>query len=176
MSWLVLRTFALLVGGAALGLLINVAHPHGVRLASYKPATSCVQTTTAQAEATPAPIDVLSPTQVANLCADPRALVVDARTAEEFAEGHVAGAIHLPCASSRGEASAALDLMTGKEILVVYGNQTGDAQPVAEELRSRGGRPDVRYAVLEGGFGAWNRSGFACSSGPCPDCQGTLKP
>jgi rhodanese-related sulfurtransferase len=119
-------------------------------------------------------VDVLSLAEVAKLCAEPRALIVDARDASAFAEGHVAGAIHLPCASSRGAASAAMDLLAGKDILIVYGDGTDDAKPVAAEMLNRGSRRDIRYAVLAGGFRAWNRGGFACASGPCPDCAGTV--
>ncbi len=84
--------------------------------------------------------------------------------------GHVAGAVHLPCASSRIAANAALDRLVGKETLVVYGDSTEEAMPVAEELRRRGERPGLRVAVLAGGFPAWSQAGLACSSGPCADC------
>jgi 3-mercaptopyruvate sulfurtransferase SseA len=167
------RACCLLGTGIALGLLVNVLHPRGVRFASFAPPTTCTQSG-AEPAAAPVveapPIEVLSLAQVASLCGDPRALVADARSAAEFAEGHVTGAIHLPCASSRLTASAALDLLAGKETLVVYGDETADALPVAEEMRRRRGRPDLRVAVLAGGFPAWNRAGLACSSGPCADC------
>jgi rhodanese-related sulfurtransferase len=162
---------AILIGcGAALGLLVNLAHPRAVRLTSFAAPSSCVSPAAHTGVAAQPAVEILSLSQVASLCGDPRALVADARSAERFAEGHVTGAIHLSCASSRGAASAALDMLAGKETLVVYGDGTDDALPVAEEMRRRGERPGLRVAVLAGGFPAWSQAGLACSSGPCADC------
>jgi rhodanese-related sulfurtransferase len=165
------RAAALLGAGVALGLAVNAYHPRGVRFGSYAPPVACTASgdhAVAAAAHEPA-VDILSQAQVASLCGDPRALVADARSAGEFAEGHVTGAIHLPCASTRLAANAALDQLAGKETLVVYGRGTDDALPVAEEMRRRSG-PALRVAVLAGGFPAWSRAGLACSSGPCADC------
>ncbi len=167
------RALALLATGAVAGLAFNAVRPHGVGLragTSSQVPGMCAQPAmpTIPAEHS---IEILAPDQAAGLCGDPRTLVADARTAHAFAEGHVTGAIHLPCASTRGAASAALDLLAGKQALIVYGSGTEDAIPVAEEMRRRGDRPDLRVAVLAGGFEAWNQAGLACSSGPCRDCQ-----
>jgi rhodanese-related sulfurtransferase len=159
----------LLGAGVALGMLVNLVHPHAVRFGSFAPPSACA-VPAAHAGAVAPAVELLSLAQVASLCGDPRALVADARNAEQFADGHVAGAIHLPCASSRVAATAALDQLAGKETLVVYGDGTDDALPVAEELRRRGDRPGLRVAVLAGGFRAWSQAGLACSSGPCADC------
>jgi 3-mercaptopyruvate sulfurtransferase SseA len=171
---LMARAGLLLAAGALLGLAINVVHPHRVRLASYSPPTACAAPAAGAsgptATATAAAVEVLTLAQVASLCGDPRALVADARSAARFAEGHITGAIHLPCASSRTAASAALDQLSGKETLVVYGDATADAMPVADELRRRSDRGGLRVAVLDGGFAAWSRAGLACSSGPCAGC------
>jgi len=165
------RLAVLLAAGAALGLLLNLVHPRAVRFATFAPPSVCSAGADEHAgAATPPAVELLSLTQVASLCGDPRAMVADARSAERFAEGHVAGAIHLPCASSRIAATAALDRLAGKETLVVYGDSTEEALPVAEELRRRGDRPGLRVAVLDGGFPAWSQAGLACSSGPCADC------
>jgi 3-mercaptopyruvate sulfurtransferase SseA len=164
------RLAVLLAGGAALGLLVNLVHPRAVRFATFAPPRVCSAGAEQAGAPTPPAVELLSLTQVASLCGDPRAMVADARSAERFAEGHVAGAIHLPCASSRVAATAALDRLVGKETLVVYGDSTEEALPVAEELRRRGDRPGLRVAVLAGGFPAWSQAGLACSSGPCADC------
>jgi rhodanese-related sulfurtransferase len=181
MMALVARAAGLLAAGVVLGLVVNAAHPRGVRFGSFAPPVACTQgeagavagaagrSAPRPAEAPP-PVEVLTLAQVASLCGDPRALVADARPADRFAEGHVSGAIHLPCASSRSTASAAVDLLAGRDTLVVYGDATDDAMPVAEEMRRRAARPGVRIAVLAGGFPAWSRAGMACSSGPCTDC------
>jgi 3-mercaptopyruvate sulfurtransferase SseA len=164
------RAALLLAGGGLLGFAINRVHPHGVRFATFSPPTACAAPSTAAADPSAPAVEVLTLAQVATLCGDPHALVADARSAERFAEGHISGAIHLPCASSRVAASAALDQMTGKETLVVYGDATADAVPVADELRRRADRAGLRVAVLGGGFAAWSQAGLACSSGPCAGC------
>ena len=172
------RVVCLLGAGATLGLAVNVVHPRGVRFHDYAAPVACTTGPDATASGgvagQAAPVEILSQAQVASLCGDPRVLVADARSAAQFAEGHVTGAIHLPCASSRLVASAALDALAGKETLVVYGDGTADALPVAEEMRRRAARPGVRIAVLAGGFHAWSHAGLACSSGPCADCGGAL--
>ena len=164
------RLAVLLAAGVALGLLLNLVHPRAVRFGSFTPPRACAAAPDHAGAVAPQPVELLTLAQVAGLCGDPRAMVADARGADRFAEGHISGAIHLPCASSRVAATAALDRLAGKETLVVYGDDTEDALPVAEELRRRGDRPGLRVAVLAGGFRAWSQAGLACSSGPCADC------
>jgi rhodanese-related sulfurtransferase len=165
------RAGCVIAAGAALGLLVNLVHPRGVRFGAFAAPVACGQTAAAAAPGAPAEVELLAPADVARLCADPTALVADARSAARFAEGHVVGAIHLPCTSSQGAATAALDLLAAKKTLVVYGDATDDAMPVAQEMRRRSVRPDVRIAVMEGGFAGWSRAGLACASGPCAACD-----
>ncbi len=117
------RALALVGVGAVLGLGVNAVHPRGVRFSSFSVPLACSQTAGEQGSGPGRAPDValLSPTEVAGLCADPTALVADARPADRFAEGHVVGAIHLPCTSSQGAATAAVDLLAARKTLVVYG-------------------------------------------------------
>jgi rhodanese-related sulfurtransferase len=169
-STLLGRTICLALAGSALGLAVNAARPDGVRFTTFAPPTTCGAGESAVAGAGVAPVEVLPPTAAQSVCGDPQTLVADVRPASEFAEGHVSGAIHLPCASSVSAAAAAVDRLAGHHTLVVYGDGTEDAKLVADELRRRGGRPDLRVVVIEGGFAAWSRAGLACSSGPCLEC------
>jgi rhodanese-related sulfurtransferase len=164
------RTAGLIGAGAALGLLVNSARPDGVRFASFAAPNSCGASAAAAVPGVP-PVEVVAPAQAGSLCGDPETLLADVRPADEFARGHATGAIHLPCAASGSAASAAAGLLGGRHVLIVYGDATDDAALVAEEMRRRVARPDLRVLVLEGGFPAWSRSGLACSSGPCADCQ-----
>jgi rhodanese-related sulfurtransferase len=163
------RAVCLLLAGSALGLAVNAARPDGVRVRSFAPPTTCGAGE--GAAAAPA-VEVLTPTGAFSLCNDADTVVADVRSVEEFADGHVTGAIHLPCTSSGTAASAALDRVAGHHTLIVYGARTEDAKVVAEELRRRAGRADLRVVVIDGGFAAWSRAGLACSSGPCLDCAG----
>jgi rhodanese-related sulfurtransferase len=168
------RALCLMGTGAILGLLLNGVRADGVPLSTYTAPNAC-----ASSGATgPAPppgsvpaVEELSPVDAAGLCGDPRTLIADARPAADFAQGHVSGAIHLPCTASGLVASAAVDLVAGRQTLIVYGATTDDARRVADEMRRRVDRADLRVVVLAGGFSAWNQAGLACASGPCPQCQ-----
>jgi len=164
---LVGRAVCLLLAGSALGLAVNAARPGGVRFTQFAPPTTCAA---GEGAATAPSVEVLTPTGAFPLCADAQTVVADVRSIAEFAEGHVTGAIHLPCASSGEAASAALERVAGRHTLIVYGARTEDARVVGEELRRRAARSDLRVVVIDGGFAAWNRAGLACSSGACAGC------
>jgi 3-mercaptopyruvate sulfurtransferase SseA len=164
MAPLLARTAILLVIGAAVGLAANAVRSDGVSLRGYSPPVSC------EGPQGHPSVEVLPPDRAVHLCGDPAVLVTDARPPRRFAEGHVAGAIHLPCAAPQAEASTVVSRLSNKNTLIVYGDTTEEARPVAEDLRRRIGRPDLKVVVLEGGFPAWNKAGLACSSGPCPEC------
>jgi len=169
----VARAACLLGLGTALGFAVNAARADGVSLDAFAVPSACPAGQAAAVASTggaAAAVEVLSPTAVADLCRDPRAVVVDVRSPAAFAEGHVAEALHLPCAAPGGAARAAVELLAGRNTLIVYGRDTAEALPVAEELRRRAGRPDLRIVVIEGGFARWSAAGLACSSGPCPEC------
>ena len=53
----------------------------------------------------------------------------------------MAGAIHLPCAASQDAASGALARVAAAHTVVMYGDSTEEATPVAESLRRRLPRP-----------------------------------
>ncbi|HEX3696857.1 MAG TPA: rhodanese-like domain-containing protein [Polyangia bacterium] len=163
---------ALLLGlSMALGLAANAVRPNGVGLRSFAAPTICATTGAAGAASAAPPLTVVAPEDAVGLCGDPQTVIADVRPAGEFAQGHVTGAIHLPCAASGSVADAAAGQLGGRRTLIVYGDDTADAQVVADEMRRRINRADLRVLVLAGGFPAWSRAGLACSSGPCPDCQ-----
>lgn len=159
------RALALVLSGALLGLAVNSARPGGIRFASFETPAMCDQ-----AEAKGAPLE-LDPAEASSLCGRPDVVVADTRAAERFAEGHVAGAIHLPCDAEGQVASDALSHLEGAHTILVYGDDTASALPVAASLRRRIHHGDVR--VLRGGFAAWSHAGLACASGPCEECTRT---
>ena len=159
------RALSLVAGAAALGLVANAVRPGGVALASFAPPTECKGPHEGKAAAVP---DDLAPADAAGLCGQPGVVVADTRAAGAFAEGHVAGAVHLPC--DAGEAAGeALAHFERAQRIVVYGATSEDARPVAESLRRR--HPNARVQVLAGGFAAWSSAGLACASGPCDECK-----
>lgn len=166
MVGLLIRAGLLASLGVVAGFLFNTIRPDGVSLGSAPPAAAC-QLTTVSART----VERLTPTAANHLCGNPNVLIADARSAESFAKGHVAGAVHLPCAAPQGVAQGVPDLLSGHSTVVVYGETTGEALAVAEGLVRRNGSNTVlRVAVLEGGFSAWELAGFACASGPCAEC------
>jgi rhodanese-related sulfurtransferase len=162
------RSALLLLCGAALGLGVNALRPDGVRLDAWRPVTAC--------EVPATPIEILPPDGAAHLCHEVDTLVADVRDSARFAKGHIARALHLPCASSGDVASRALASMANHRAVVVYGDTTDEARPVAEALQKRlatAGKA-ARVVVLDGGYGAWDQHGLACSKGPCPDCAALM--
>lgn len=161
----VIRALVLVVAGAVVGFAANAARPHGLRIAAFAPPTEC---SGAEHGGAPTPT-VMPPAEASALCGQPNVVIADTRPEGAFVEGHVAGAVHLPCDAGGKTADEALSHFSHAQTIVVYGNSTDDARPVAESLQRR--HPDVRVAVLDGGFAAWSQAGLACASGPCPDCK-----
>lgn len=87
-------------------------------------------------------------------------VVVDTRSAESWAQGHVRGAVHLPTAEIAGRADA---LIPRDATVVVYcwGPGCNGAQKAALEF-AKLGRP-VKEMI--GGFEYWAREGFPVETG-----------
>jgi rhodanese-related sulfurtransferase len=168
----VMRAALLLGLSMVIGLGVNAVRPNGVALRSFAAPALCGAPPSNHSAGSAMPaVSVVPPEEAAGLCGDPQTIIADVRPEKEFALGHVTGAIHLPCAASGSVADAAAGQVAGRRTLIVYGDGTGDAQPVADEMRRRINRPELRILVLAGGFPAWSQAGLACSSGACPDCQ-----
>jgi rhodanese-related sulfurtransferase len=159
----VVRACVLVVAGALVGVAANAARPHGLRVAAFAPATQC---SGAEGQAT---AEVLQPSEATALCGQPDVVIADTRAASAYAEGHVAGAVHLPCDAAGKTAVEGLAHFDRAHTILVYGASTDDARAVADSLQQR--HPGVRVALLGGGFAAWSAAGLACASGPCDECK-----
>ncbi len=164
---LVWRAALLVLIGATLGAAGNALRPAGLAVTAFAPPATC--SASEGGGAGPA-VQLATQAEATALCADTGTLIADVRPAQKFAEGHVAGAIHLPCSASEQVASAAENGLADKHLLLVYGESTDDAFPVAEQMQRRLGRADLAIRVIEGGFSAWSEAGLACTSGECPAC------
>ena len=103
-------------------------------------------------------------TAVAQLQAGrPAVRVLDVRAPEEFARGHVPGAVNIPL--ERIQADPISAGLTAGESLVVYCVTGARAGRAARALQARGFQ-DVRQ--LEGHFAAWQAEGRPVESGPTP--------
>jgi len=162
-----MRTFLLALLGAGSGLIVNTLRPDRVDW------TVAIANATCNATQLTVPIETVPINRAAALCASSGVLIADARDAERFAQGHIAGAVHLPCSTPGALLDAVPRLLASVDLVLVYADTTDAARPVAEGLRNRNAMAGLRVAVLEGGFEAWARAGQACLSGPCPRCQDT---
>ena len=156
------RAALLVIAGAIAGITVNSIRGNGVPLFHYQAPTQC---TGEGGEATE-----VDPAHVASLCGRSDVIVADARPAARYAEGHIAGAVHLPCDADGRSLSDALGRFSGASMIVVYGEGTEDARAVAASLLRRNPH-GARVAILRGGFAAWSAGARACESGPCEECS-----
>ena len=89
-------------------------------------------------------------------------LVLDVRTPEEYAAGHVPGAINVP---HEQVAARVAELAGGGEIAVYC--RKGPRARLAEAALLGAGREHVLH--LEGGFSAWEADGLPVAKGPAPN-------
>ncbi len=155
----------LALAGALSGLGLAAVRPGGLALAPKARPEVCAGPGAPHVE-----VARVHPADAARLCGEARVLIADARPAAEFAKGHVAGAVHLPCSATGEAAGAALGALAGYSSLLVYGATTQEAVQVAEGLAARARPGGPRVLALEGGFAAWEQAGLACASGPCDQC------
>lgn len=162
---LLLQALLLAAAGAAAGLALNPLSPHPARLS--EPVRSAAEAAGSCQLPGAGPVAPrISVGEAAPMCLACSAGFVDARSAAEFAAGHVPGAIHL--APGEPPTAALLRLEKFRTVVVYDGDPfSAQAEAVAGVLRGRG-LTDVR--VLAGSWPAWAAAGAPGESGPCPGC------
>ena len=101
----------------------------------------------------------LSPAQAVQHINRDNAAVVDLRSTEVFARGHIAGAVNLP-AGQLGEAAARLAKLGGRPLLLVSDSSVA-AVAASRQLRAAGSE---RLHLLAGGMQAWREAGLPVRS------------
>jgi rhodanese-related sulfurtransferase len=86
---------------------------------------------------------------------DSTLILIDARTSEEFAGGHVAGAINVPIADLPDFAQKQRD--ASEDLVVTMCGSTGRGEKAASILNSNG---MANVQVMNGGLKAWQEAGF----------------
>jgi 3-mercaptopyruvate sulfurtransferase SseA len=167
---LLLRQALLVVAaGVVAGLGANALSPRPAPLGQPVHAAAEAAAGACLADPSAAPVARIAAAEAAALCTACSAGFVDARSARDFAAGHVTGAVHLPPAGHGDEAEALARLATFHTVVVYDGEDSCRlAESVARRLLGRGLR-DVR--VLDGAWGAWMAAGGPGSSGACVACQ-----
>ena len=159
---------AVAVAGVAVGLAGNALSPRPAL--PGRPVHAAAESTAGSCQAAPSgqPIPRVGVDEAKALCAGCAAAFVDARGPEDFAAGHVVGAIHLPPAGHAEEA-AALSSLLARPTVVVYDGQASCplAEGVARRIQ-RAGHGDVR--VLGGSWAEWLAAGGPGTSGACESC------
>jgi 3-mercaptopyruvate sulfurtransferase SseA len=161
---LVLRAAALCLSGALVGIGANALTPHPAPLGksvfatAEQPGAAC-----ADPQASVARISVQ---EAKPLCLACKAVFVDARSSQEYAAGHVTGAVHLAPGEPPG---MLLEKLRAAPAVIVYDRDRdcAAADRVATRLQAEGVR-DVR--VLTGAWPEWLAGGGPGESGSCSLC------
>ncbi len=158
------RAALLAVAGVLVGVAANAFTPRPALLgrpvvaAAEQPGAACTE---AHGSIARIAVEDAKP-----LCIACSAVFVDARSAQEFAAGHVTGAVHLP----PGEpVQPVLEKLRAKGSVIVYDRdrECSAADQVAAQLQAQGFR-DVR--VLTGAWPEWLARGGPGESGACGLC------
>lgn len=166
---LLFEALALAVIGAVCGLAVNAASPRPVDLSV--PVLSVAESGEGSCSDPIASDTVLQRISIHDAtaaCDACSAAFVDARSAREFEEGHITGAVHVPPKGHADEA-ATLQALAASPMVIVY---DGDSScRLAEGIAGRllnAGISNVR--ILEGAWPGWIAAGGQGASGMCAEC------
>ncbi len=107
-----------------------------------------------------APADGIGPEALAELLAsEAPPIVLDVRSAEEFATGHIPGALNIP----HDRVGRDLDAVGDRDRVVVTYCVVGARSAHAADALRDGGFHDVR--LLTGDIGGWQEAGYAVETG-----------
>jgi rhodanese-related sulfurtransferase len=100
--------------------------------------------------------ELVSPKEASVLTTDKKAVIVDVREDDEWNEGHIAGAVHIPL----NQLEARLpELQSYKDTSIITQCQSGKRSLKALELLKSAGFSKV--ASMDGGIVAWRKDGLA---------------
>jgi rhodanese-related sulfurtransferase len=128
----------------------------GTALISCEKGAPVAESDAPTAVAAPAagPIDLDGAKAAEVLASDPAIIVLDVRTAEEFAEGHIKGAVNIDFNGDDFETKiAALDPAKAYLVHCQAGGRSGQSLPLFEKLKFS------RLYHLSTGFGGWVADG-----------------
>ena len=164
---MLLRAGTIAVAGAVVGVAANFVSPRPVSLGRAVYATA--ESAGAVCADPGASIARISVQEAKPLCIACTAAFVDARSAQEYASGHVTGALHL---LPGDPVEPLLERLSAAPTVIVYDRdrECAGADQVATLLKAKGLR-DVR--VLTGAWSDWLAAGGPGESGSCALCTAT---
>lgn len=178
MRALVLRCLILACASVLLGVVGNALHPAGLALSgevrSLAEQGQCSAPEAgggghgpgADAPPTLQPT-LLPPREAAALRGQSGVVFGDLRPPARYALGHIAGAVHLPCAGSLGQ--AALAKLPRRARLVLY-DEDGKSPELPTAAATALLRGVAEVIIIDGGFAGWTAAGLPAESGPCEGC------
>jgi rhodanese-related sulfurtransferase len=163
---ILVRAVLLCFLGGVLGIAGNALSPHPARLGI--PVHAAAESGGGACQDPRASVARVSVEEAKPLCIACTAAFVDARSAQEYAAGHITGAVHLAPGQPAGPLLPAL---SASPTVIVYDRDRdcAAADQVAVLLKSNGVR-DVR--VLTGAWPEWLAGGGPGESGTCSLCAG----
>ena len=94
------------------------------------------------------------------------AVLIDARTAEEYAQDHITGALSVPYSEREQSLATLVQTIPGSTLIIVYCDEGCDSAPrLASWLQGNGWR---RAAVFRGGMSQWRELDLPISRGEAP--------
>jgi len=161
---ILVRAVLLCVAGGVLGIAGNALSPHPTLLGI--PVHAAAESSDAACQDPRASVARVSVVEAKPLCIACTAAFVDARSAQEYAAGHITGAVHLAPGQPAGPL---LPKLSAAPTVIVYDRDRdcAAADEVAVLLKSNGVR-DVR--VLTGAWPEWLAVGGPGESGACALC------
>jgi rhodanese-related sulfurtransferase len=157
---LLLGALAIVIGSAALGMVVNHLSPRGVPLLAEYSETELTLSL-------PPGISGLTLEEVRVEHEFGSTLFLDARAPEEYEEGHIPGALSLPAYEFEEYFLDLMDVVEEADSIVVYcaGGECADGIELAERLLEAG-RTDIQ--LFEKGWRAWREAGDPVREGPDP--------
>lgn len=159
----VVRAALLLLGGSLAGFGVHRLRPTALTLTAFAPPTACHGSEEGHQS------EFIETDEASSLCGQPDVIFADARPDAQYAEGHVANALHVPCEGPASVAPSVAKRLDASRLVVVYGQTSEEGAVTAEALRRR--HPSASIRALRGGFPTWEARGFACAAGPCVECM-----
>jgi rhodanese-related sulfurtransferase len=102
--------------------------------------------------------DLISPKEASALYSEKKAVIVDVREDDEWNDGHIAGAVHIPLKQLNTHLP---ELQQYKDTTIIMQCKSGGRSAKAvEELKSAG---FSKVYSMDGGIKAWSQQGLAIS-------------
>jgi rhodanese-related sulfurtransferase len=154
-------SLAILIASAAAGLIANRFSPRGLPLFPRVRAQETVSLPL------PPGLKSMGPREADTAFQAQSALFVDARAPEEYAEGHIPGALNIPPDDFENRVLDNIDRIEGAPAIIAYcpSIECWDAVEIAERLREVTDRP---IYVFEQGWAAWRSADYPVTTGDQP--------